>query len=123
MIRKIAALLVLAFFLLTHSAYAQQYRQDYGVELSAEECMYILDKGDHFPKEFKPILKDIYCNHYNYTKDEVAAIVISSYEVIQREKPQTSMYDTLADVQRYSQDELGIDLTTYIVAYIRSQLK
>lgn len=119
MAKKIATFLVLGLFLLGFYAQAQQYE----VELSAEEHMYILDKGDHFPKEFRPVLRDINRNHYNYSKNEVATMIISSYEVIQKENPDVSIYETLKDVERYSEDELGIDLSTYIIAYIRSQLK
>ena len=119
MSKKIATFLVLALFILAFSAQAA----DYDVELSPEEHMYILDQGDHFPKEFRPVLRDINRNHYNYSSNEVATMVISSYEVIQKENPDVSIYETLKDVERYSEDELGIDLSTYIVAYIRSQVK
>ena len=119
MSKKIATFLVLGLFILVFSAQAQQYE----VELSPEEHMYILDQGDHFPKEFRPVLRDVNRNHYNYSRDEVATMVISSYEVIQKENPDVSIYDTLKDIERYSEDELGIDLSTYIVAYIRSQVK
>jgi hypothetical protein len=126
MVKKMMFLLILSCLFFSYYAGAegrQMIYLGYEAQRYPEDIMYILDKGNHYPREFKEVLRDIYMNHVDYTTGEVSDLAIAAYDAIEREKPETTIYDTVENLQRYTADELGIDLTTYIAAYVRSQIE
>ena len=125
MLKKIVLLCFLSLILLVQPAYSGcSYILfiNYEVGLDPEVKMYILDLANHYPREFHAVLRDVYLNHDDYTKYEIGDFVTTAYETIQRRKDNVSIYNIAKDIQRYTEDELGIDLKTYIAAYVRSQI-
>ena len=90
---------------------------------SPEKSLYVLDNGSHSPYEFRPLINDICIDHPQYSKGEVAYLVVSAYKAVQESKPDISMYEVVEDLRRYTEDDLGIDLATLAAAYARSQVE
>jgi len=90
-------------------------------KFKSEEYLYILDEGKHYPSEFKPIIKEVNRRNLQYSSDEVKDVIVSAHQVVKKYKPSISVYEVAKDVNRYTEDDLGIDLTTLTSAYVRSQ--
>jgi len=86
-----------------------------------EEYLYILDEGKHYPSEFKPIIREVNRRNLQYSPDEVKDVIVSAHQVVKKYKPAVSVYEVAKDVDRYTEDDLGIDLSTLTTAYVRSQ--
>lgn len=91
------------------------------ISYTPEKRLHIVDRGSHYPSEFKKVVTDVCRQHSSYSTSEVADSMILAYQEIQKDQPKITMYEVSEDIRRNSQDELGIDLVTYIVAYVRSQ--
>lgn len=106
--------------------YAERpYDKDYvsSDTFTPEESLSILDEGSHFPGEFRSLVEGVCLEHPGYRENEVVHLMISAYQAVQKNKPDITMYGVAKDVRRFSKDELGIDLRTYIAAYVRSQAR
>jgi hypothetical protein len=124
MLRKISLFLIVGLFILTFSAYSEQfYYSYYGDGYTPEKGLAAIDQGKHFPNEFKPLVVGICLEHPSYSKNEVASLILSAYLAIQKDKPDITMYEVAEALKRFSQDKLGIDFSTYVIAYVHSQAK
>ena len=126
MFRKIITISFLTLFSLTYGGYAEDFTlkyYSYTGYLSPEKCLYVLDNGRHFPNEFRPVLNEICLGHPKYNKTEVTNLMISAYQAIQKSQPDITIFEVAKGMRRFSEDILGIDLTTCVAAYVRSQAK
>ena len=90
-------------------------------EFRPEEQLYILDEGKHYPLEFKPIIREVNRRNLRYSSNEVKDVIVSAYQAVKRYKSAISVYEVAKDVDRYTEDDLGIGLPTLTAAYVRSQ--
>ena len=110
-----ALLLFFTLFIVSDFAYAEQVK--------SEDYLCIVDMGSHTQQEFKSILNKIRVNHPKYTKGEIANFITLAYSNIKEKKPNISIYDVAKGTMVISDDNLGIDLENFIIAYLRSQTR
>ena len=110
-----ALLLFFTLFIVSDFAYAEQVK--------SEDYLCIVDMGSHTQQEFKLILNKIRVNHPKYTKGEITNFITLAYSNIKEKKPNISIYDVAKGTMVISDDNLGIDLENFIIAYLRSQTR
>ncbi len=114
--RKIFIVVMVIFFLfLIFPIYS---RENFSVEYRL--CM--LDGFKHTPREFSYILAKILRYHPTYTREEIGEMIITTYYKIKSYIPKISVYKIAQGIERFSQDNLGIDLKNLVIYYIYSQM-
>ncbi len=124
MVKRIALIGMLGLFLgASLPGYADSGYRFIDDLYSPEKRLSVFDRGAHFPEEFKPYVIRVCSEHPGYSRDEVAKFMIAAYQEVQKDKPEITMYQVADDVRRFTRDELGIELMTYLKSYVRSQIR
>lgn len=103
------------FILLTALSFA------YAEDMKSEDYLCILDEGSHTQREFNTILKKIQSSHPKYTRGEIVSFIALAYGSLKANKPNISVYDVAKGTMVISDDNLGIDLESFVIAYLRSR--
>ena len=113
MLQKI--LISVLLITISFSCYAQSESIPYEYGLSFE------DSFEHSPKEFLLAIREIQYYKPNYSREEIAEMVMLTYRYVHKQGRRVSVYEVAQGIKRFSKDKLGIDLKTLAMAYAFSQ--
>lgn len=115
MIIRISALLFFMFFIASVSGYNRDDITEYK--------FYVLSDFKYNFSDFKENITDIRRCHPQYSVKDILETIIIAYNKIKEKRSDVDIKEVVEGIERFADDNLGIDFKDLVSAYIKSQIK